>query len=503
MTEGPEMPSNRHTVRSNLVIKSELGQRLRADANLKIMLLCGESSAMSAYAGAHIKFPSQIEVKVNNNDVKHSFKGLKNKEGTTKPADITSLLHKFGGQDNSIQITYALTHRRFSYSVYLVQYVGVDTLVNQIKSGAVIPKDKVIRDMTRANNDADVSATSVRMSLKDLVSTLRITVPVRSSHCAHNQCFDAAMFLQLQDQCPQWSCPVCNKHAPFETLSVDKYFEDILNRTSSSIEKVDIEPSGEWKVIRDEDDNQTNGTSSKARAAYDDDFDDLVELDEPVSKGVNGTKHMDAPFSINTPPLSSREPSVAQSAGSAQRPGSKRPQSAVIDLTLSDDEEPSRPAKRQSRVQQQPASASHPTSATTPNSLPNPRDHAASNSNYYHGFNQSDNYRPGSNLSRTSFSHSPSAWGSHQASTPQQSSLFPPPPPPNSAPNFGASMRPPSANQNQSTNNATASAQGGLRLPPMQLQRPPSASHSPVQTLYQGWRNGDEWEFGSYESSPG
>lgn len=277
---------------------------------------------MTIYPNADIAFPHQIDVKVNDSDVKANFKGLKNKPGSTKPADITSLVKKFGEQQNTLAVTYALTTKRFSFAVYLVRYVSADTLIDRIKRGNVIPKQKVLDDMSKANADPDIAATSVRMSLKDPISTMRITLPVRSSHCTHNQCFDGAMFLQLQEQAPQWSCPVCTKSVPFESLCIDKYFEDILGKTSRNIEKVDIEPSGEWRVIQEEE-SQPNG-----RASYDDDFDDLVEV---------------------TAPKPSVAPSPTPAASATPAPhGTKRPQGAVIDLTLSDDEDeqPPRPAVR-------------------------------------------------------------------------------------------------------------------------------------------------------------
>lgn len=45
-------------------------------------------------------------------------------------------------------------------------------------------------------------ATSSVMSLKCPLSTLRIDLPVRSKICSHGQCFDAASYLQLQQQAP-------------------------------------------------------------------------------------------------------------------------------------------------------------------------------------------------------------------------------------------------------------------------------------------------------------
>jgi E3 SUMO-protein ligase PIAS1 len=77
--------------------------------------------------------------------------------------------------------------------------------------------------VTRRAQDADIVATSTKMSLKCPLSTLRIETPCRSMGCAHNQCFDAASYLQLQEQAPTWTCPVCNKYSPFENLAVDLY----------------------------------------------------------------------------------------------------------------------------------------------------------------------------------------------------------------------------------------------------------------------------------------
>ena len=71
--------------------------------------------------------------------------------------------------------------------------------------------------------DPDIVATSSVMSLKDPVSYLRIQLPCRSNVCSHNQCFDATSFLQLQEQAPTWSCPICSKTVAFGSLAVDQY----------------------------------------------------------------------------------------------------------------------------------------------------------------------------------------------------------------------------------------------------------------------------------------
>jgi E3 SUMO-protein ligase PIAS1 len=196
-------------------------------------------------------------------------------------------------------------------------------------------------------NDPDIEVGSSVMSLKDPISTVRISTPCRSTVCTHNQCFDAASFLQLQEQAPTWTCPICNKTISYEALAVDQYVEEILGKVRNA-DQVTIQPSGEWSTDSDPSPPRRNGYS----AQDDSDDDELVEISDYRDR-VTAIKSEAAPtpVSLSTPPLPSRETSTAP------RSNNKRP-SEVVDLTLSDDDEPPRPAKKV---------AYH-----TPSSLPDP-----------------------------------------------------------------------------------------------------------------------------------
>lgn len=86
--------------------------RLRADSTLRLMLFCSiADSGLSLYERADIAFPPQIEVKLNNEEVKSNYKGLKNKPGSTRPVDITSFVRKQHQTKNRLVITYALTQK--------------------------------------------------------------------------------------------------------------------------------------------------------------------------------------------------------------------------------------------------------------------------------------------------------------------------------------------------------------------------------------------------------
>lgn len=114
--------------------------------------------------------------------------------------------------------------------------------------------------------------------------------------------------------------------------------------------------------------------------AYDDDedSDDLVEIHDPRAPSVkaeptNGASLLSL---ARTPPHSSREASAASSALPPPRSGGAKRTSDVIDLTIDDEDEPPRPAKR--------------VAYNTPNSMPE------SNRNGYgqSGYQQSSYSRP-------------------------------------------------------------------------------------------------------------
>lgn len=50
---------------------------------------------------------------------------------------------------------------------------------------------------------------------------MRLTVPCRAVTCSHLQCFDAALYLQMNEKKPTWICPVCDKKAAYEGLIID------------------------------------------------------------------------------------------------------------------------------------------------------------------------------------------------------------------------------------------------------------------------------------------
>ena len=192
---------------------------------------------------------------------------------------------------------------------------------------------------------------------------MRLSLPVRATTCKHIQCFDATSYLQLQEQGPQWLCPICSNPAPYESLAVDEYVKDILENTSSELDQVTIDPDGTWHTEKTQD--RANGGSAtrstpprasdgpEAVATLLDDEFEIVST--PVPKRSNGYSTGNGNSLTSSATLvNSRDttatPNQAVSASGGGGGGggggfnsSNKRTREVIDLTLSSDEEDDEP----------------------------------------------------------------------------------------------------------------------------------------------------------------
>ena len=78
--------------------------------HLKIMVF-STADAPSVHGRADVAFPNQIDVKINGSEVRANFRGLKNKPGSTRPADITELVKAYSKPPSEMTVSYALTNK--------------------------------------------------------------------------------------------------------------------------------------------------------------------------------------------------------------------------------------------------------------------------------------------------------------------------------------------------------------------------------------------------------
>ncbi|KAK6349719.1 SUMO ligase siz1 [Orbilia brochopaga] len=362
---GTNPGSQRSVVHISVVMTQQVCDEVRKNG-LRLILYCAAIEGGNVVGPHHVAFPQQIEIRVNSKTVTANLRGLKNKPGTTRPLDVTDYFEKLVGFKNTLTITYALSTRKYLAVVKLVKKSSPEDLVGQIKQRPHISKKSVLDRLQKESEDDDIVATSSIMSLKCPASTLRIDTPIRSINCKHHQCYDAVSFLQLQEQAPTWTCPVCSRKIEFEHLAVDKYVEEILNSVPKSVESVMIDPMGKWTVP------ERKSSSPRVKRDYDydseDSEDEISILDSAPSSfrtstnahppPLVGNLHNHAqvsrnPFStpkslssepLAVPPSSTRPNSTVRASGGSN----KRKAPVTIDLTLSDDEDEVRlpPPKR-------------------------------------------------------------------------------------------------------------------------------------------------------------
>lgn len=100
-----------------VVLNANVAARLQSDPNLRVMVYCAADNGLNQFSKSDIAFPHQVELKANLDEVKANLRGLKNKPGTTRPADITNYIRKKPGYPNNVVMTYALTQKVCTFSV--------------------------------------------------------------------------------------------------------------------------------------------------------------------------------------------------------------------------------------------------------------------------------------------------------------------------------------------------------------------------------------------------
>ena len=150
-----------------------------------------------------------------------------------KPLIITSLC-KLTTKSCLNQLSVTWVPRKddtpYTISIYLVEKLTPDDLLKKLKlRGQRDPQvTKNVISAKLEDKDDEISTSSVKVTMGCPLSMTRMTYPSRASTCDHLQCFDADMFIKMNEKKPKWVCPVCNKPAYFEHLFLDGFYIQLL-----------------------------------------------------------------------------------------------------------------------------------------------------------------------------------------------------------------------------------------------------------------------------------
>ncbi|XP_077320090.1 E3 SUMO-protein ligase PIAS3 [Lithobates pipiens] len=167
----------------------------------------------------------------------------------SRPINISPLIRLSSTAANSIVVNWSSEFgRNYSLSVYLVKQLTSVTLLQKLRAKGIRNPDHsraLIKEKLTADPDSEIATTSLRVSLMCPLGKMRLTVPCRAITCTHLQCFDAALYLQMNEKKPTWTCPVCDKKAPYDTLIIDGLFMEILN-SCTDCDEIQFMEDGSW-----------------------------------------------------------------------------------------------------------------------------------------------------------------------------------------------------------------------------------------------------------------
>ncbi|XP_068620211.1 E3 SUMO-protein ligase PIAS3 isoform X2 [Battus philenor] len=204
-------------------------------------------------------FPPNVTVKVNNklcplpNPIPTN-KPTPEPKRPPRPVNISSLVKLSPTVANTIHVTWAADFTRaYVLSVFLVRKLTSAELLQRLKNKGTKNPDytrSLIKEKLSEDYDSEIATTSLRVSLMCPLGKMRMSCPCRPANCPHLQCFDASLFLQMNERKPTWLCPVCDRPAPYDSLVVDGYFLEVLtsSRLSSECNEIQLHADGNWSA---------------------------------------------------------------------------------------------------------------------------------------------------------------------------------------------------------------------------------------------------------------
>ncbi|CAO0801892.1 unnamed protein product [Mucor circinelloides] len=311
-----------------------------------------------------VELPSVCELKVNDTVIQGSIlRCLKGKPGTVNPPDLTIMTRKQAL--NNVELIYINSDVPFIASIYLVERTPVAKLIQTMKEERLVTKEQVLEKLQQTQEEDEIIMESETLSTKDPLAFTRIITPIRSKACKHLQCFDANIFLTMNEQTPTWSCPVCYRRIDnWEDLFVDEYFMEMLQNTPKHIDSVRVESNGHITIIDENPDladeeseeeeviekNEEKEITTILLDDDDDEVDEASKAPEPDTQQETAISKDTIPNIASTPEITTANPEAAASLSreriavsegleEAEQPPRKKAKSDVIDLTLDSGDE--------------------------------------------------------------------------------------------------------------------------------------------------------------------
>lgn len=277
--------------------------------------------------------PIGLNVRVNNRQCPLPPTAPNTRPGTEarrapRPVNCTQLFKLSPIVSNNVTLNWTPDGKTYVVAIFLVQKLSAEILLQRLTDkgarSAEETKNYIISKL--ADVDPDLATTSYRFSLVCPLGKMRMTIPAKSVNCDHLQCFDASLFILMNEKKPTWMCPTCNKSCFYDDIQIQSYFLDVVSSPSlpDTCKEIEILADGSWKVYEEKKDNKNVASAADSKQKQI----DSVDLDS--DDGGDEGKATAEP-KTDTNPESSKDP--------------EKLKSSFIDLTIDEDDEQSKKEK--------------------------------------------------------------------------------------------------------------------------------------------------------------
>jgi hypothetical protein len=202
-------------------------------------------------------FPPEITIIVNGNQVGLA-PAISNPNRPNVPpkrpgqhVDITKFCKLCPFVTNKVMVRWFIDptdkNRAYATSIIIGEKVSSEELLNRIKERGYSDPEATKRLIS--DSDSEVATTNLQYSLMCPLGKMKMANPCKSTKCNHILCFDAFIYLQMNEKKATWICPICYKPAYYPDLIIDGFFMDIIEKTDANVTEVTLNLDGTWSPV--------------------------------------------------------------------------------------------------------------------------------------------------------------------------------------------------------------------------------------------------------------
>lgn len=169
------------------------------------------------------------------------------------PLNVTDYLHLNTVNANEITIFWPQCNRTFYIVGNLVDMIGVEELIQDIKMDndryfLALNTKKTVMELF-GNSSKDAGLVAHKLTLLCPISKSIMKLPAKSVKCNHLQCFDLQAFISLNKIKNTWMCPICMKSCILADLKIDSFLSFIINSINlpTTCVEIELDANGKWK----------------------------------------------------------------------------------------------------------------------------------------------------------------------------------------------------------------------------------------------------------------